>query len=131
VKLFKRENYIPPIIYYVNANSKVDIIDQCVPFINDLEKLDYSDNDIEIIVYHDENGHQSRISYEEAYPLLQMVLKRKAYRYFNKSPFPDKKIEEISRENHELKNELDNLKSKKIFKLDNKLQNLKKKLFRN
>ena len=133
IKMFKKENYVPPIIYYVNANSKADILLQCIPFIKGLEKLDYSDNDVEIIIYHDQNGHQSRISYEEAYPLIQMVLKRKIYRYYNRSSFPDKRIEALSKENHTLKLELEKIKSqnntqKKTPKNNNIIKKIKENL---
>lgn len=125
IELFKKEKYIPPIIYYVNANSKVDILGQCVPFIKDLEKLDYSDNDIEIIIYHDENGHRSRVTYEETYDFIQMILKRKIHRCYNRSPNPNKQIIEINRENHEIKAKLENMenKIKKLNKENNSLKN--------
>lgn len=131
VELFKREKHVPSLIYHLNGNSKVDIIGQCIPFIRDLEKLDYSDNDIEIIIGHDENGHRSRTKFEEAYPLIQMVLKRKIYRYNTKSPLPDKNLEAISRENHELKVELNKLKTKRRFKFGEKFQKLKQKVLSN
>ncbi|MBF4468092.1 MAG: hypothetical protein ISP01_01675 [Methanobrevibacter arboriphilus] len=124
IEMFKKEKYVPPIIYYVNANSKVDILGQCVPFIKDLEKLDYSDNDIEIIIYHDENGHRSRVIYGEAYEFIQMILKRKIYRYYNRSPVPNKKIIKINRENHALKAELKKMKNE-IDKLNEENKNLK------
>lgn len=142
--MFEREKYTPPMIYFVNANSKVDIIDQCVPFIEDLADLDHTDNDIEIIVYHDEKGHPSRIFTEEAYPLIKKVLERKIYRYYNRSDYPDKKIQVLNRElseinnekkklkieNTKLKNRLDVYESRKSVKIKNEFKKIIKKILK-
>lgn len=39
IELFKKENYIPNITYYVNSASNIDIYDHCIPFIEDLKEL--------------------------------------------------------------------------------------------
>jgi len=85
VELFKKMDYIPPIIYHVNVNSDVDLIDQCLPFIRSLSEtnINSSENDIEVIICHDDNGHRSRVSFIEAYPLIKLILDRKLYKYYN------------------------------------------------
>ena len=51
LELFKRESYIPKIEYYINSESKSDIYNQCIPFLDGLSDLDFSDKDINIHFY--------------------------------------------------------------------------------
>lgn len=57
IELFKKLNYVPDITYYVNANSSLDISKQCMPFINDLLKLNFFEDNFQVHFYHDDNGH--------------------------------------------------------------------------
>ncbi len=87
VKLFKKMNYIPPIIYHVNAHADVDLMDQCIPFIEEIgkSKIKSYENDIEIMICNDDWGHKSRVTFVEAYPLIKLILERKMYKYYNTS----------------------------------------------
>lgn len=51
VKLFRKEKYVPPITYYVNVESDDDLYNHCIPFINDIKKLPYFNNDLIIHFY--------------------------------------------------------------------------------
>lgn len=53
VELFKRQEYIPQISYYVNSDSKRDIYNQCIPFIDEISELDFFDNDLDVHFYKD------------------------------------------------------------------------------
>ncbi|MDR0911577.1 MAG: hypothetical protein LBM96_03120 [Methanobrevibacter sp.] len=56
IEMFKKEKYIPPIIYYVNSGSR-ELINQCIPFIKGLKNLEYNRDNVEIIIYYNERGH--------------------------------------------------------------------------
>lgn len=56
-ELFKKEKYVPPITYYVNANSKLDLNNHGLPFMEELLKNPYFKDDFHIHFYHDHNGH--------------------------------------------------------------------------
>ena len=43
VEMFKREKYLPNITYAANVNSKVDLVDQLIPFITSLASLENFD----------------------------------------------------------------------------------------
>lgn len=51
VELFKKEQYVPPITYYVNTESKPDMDRHCIPFINDIKNLEVYDNELIIHFY--------------------------------------------------------------------------------
>lgn len=40
--LFEKLNYVPSIIYYVNILSETDMVKQCIPFIEGLKNLSFS-----------------------------------------------------------------------------------------
>ena len=42
---------MPQISYYVNSESKRDIYNQCIPFIDEISKLDFFDNKLDIHFY--------------------------------------------------------------------------------
>jgi len=123
VELFKRENYVPHIIYLVNAQSKRDLYKQCLPFIGDLGKLpNFNDNDVEIIIYHDIDGHVARVSRKVAIPLIKLVLKRKIYNY-------NENVSNINNETllfryKEQQRIIDEYRSKKLIKLMDKINNI-------
>lgn len=51
IELFKKQGYVPQISYYVNSESKRDIYNQCIPFIDEISKLDFFDNKLDIHFY--------------------------------------------------------------------------------
>ena len=58
VEVFKRENYMPHMFYLININSQPDIHDQLIPFMKCLDILDQFDDQLELLLYHAEGGHQ-------------------------------------------------------------------------
>lgn len=141
LELFKKENYVPPIIYMVNLLSEVDIMEQCLPFIKGLTEV-YSHNDVEIILHWDPKGHSSRVDFKDAYPFIKSVLYRDKdnYKYYENdikcfkkfiTARNTKKILKLKKENEYLKNTIENYQknplSKIISKLNRFLTNLKRK----
>lgn len=68
IELFKRENYVPEINYYVNLYSKADINNQFLPFIQEISNLDIFEQNLNIHLYkgnkkipHDPMGTQQTI----------------------------------------------------------------------
>ncbi len=51
IELFKKENYVPKITYYVNLYSKNDINNQFLPFIKDITTLNIFEQDLNIHLY--------------------------------------------------------------------------------
>ncbi|KZX16035.1 hypothetical protein MBCUT_11160 [Methanobrevibacter cuticularis] len=137
VELFKKMDYIPPIIYHVNANSDVDLIGQCIPFIESLgkENIKSFENDVEIIICHDDWGHKSRVTFIEAYPLIRLVLERKIYKYYTSSrmqPISYKEINKYKQQMEKLRNvakkqakTIKKFESWKLFKFYNKIIEMK------
>lgn len=54
VELFKKENYIPPITYYVNTESLADVYNQCMPFLNKIPNLNCFNGDLDVKFYKEE-----------------------------------------------------------------------------
>ena len=134
--LFKRESYIPHIIYLVNAKSKRDLYKQCVPFIRELGKLSsFNDNDVEVIIYHDKDGHVGRVTRTVAIPLIKLVLDRKIYYYeenitTSNNDIVSEKLKERDILINKQKDIINDYKSRKIVKFADKLNNLIKKIFK-
>ena len=55
VELFKKCEYAPMMHYYVNLESKRDVYDQCIPFIKEAKKLDFSDN-LAVFLYREKSS---------------------------------------------------------------------------
>ena len=104
VELFKKQKYIPQISYYVNSDSKSDIHNQCIPFIDEISNLDFFDNDLDIHFYKDiyDIAH-TPLSKEKIVPIIKSF-------FIQKQPNEDNSSQEISK----LKNEL--VKEKKLNK---------------
>jgi len=121
--LFKRENYVPHVIYLVNAQSKRDLYKQCMPFIKELGKLPtFNDNDVEVIIYHDEDGHVGRVARTIAIPLIKLVLNRKIYRYYDSFDFEDS-YDDIIKNKDKI---IEKYKSRKVVKFADKINKIAK-----
>ena len=51
IKLFVKEQYVPPITYYVNVLSHHDIHNHCIPFIKEICNLEYFEDNFQINFY--------------------------------------------------------------------------------
>ncbi len=71
VEVFKRENHMPHMIYLINSNSKTDIKDQLLPFINRLDSFTEFDDQLDLLVYHAEGGHQGVYDSDKTITLLK------------------------------------------------------------
>ena len=111
LKMFKKQEYIPRIRYYVNINSDTDINDHCMPFIKGLEELHYytEENKIEIIIYSGDSGHHPMNNADTIENIRNML-------------YGDY---EHVKENIRLNNIVNKYKSRKIVKFANKLIKIK------
>ena len=86
LELFKKEDYVPKIISYINTTHKIDLVDNCLPFIKGLHDLkgNFKEvNDVEIILYSSEDGHHGRIKRNTIIPFIKLISARKMYGYFD------------------------------------------------
>lgn len=51
LEMFKKENYFPPIVYHVNSESRQDIINQYIPFVEGFLEISFLKDKVEIIFY--------------------------------------------------------------------------------
>lgn len=94
IELFKREKYVPQISYYVNSDSSRDIHNQCIPFIEEISRLEFFDNDFDIHFYKDiYDIPHTPLGKDKIIPIIKSFSKQKE----------DDTSDEIS----ELQNELD------------------------
>lgn len=54
VELFKKENYMPSITYYVNTESVTDMYNQCLPFLNEVPNLPCFNGNLDVKFYKEE-----------------------------------------------------------------------------
>lgn len=55
ISLFNKMEYVPEITYFVNSNSERDMYERCIPFVNELIKLPFFQNELVIHYYSDDN----------------------------------------------------------------------------
>lgn len=122
LEMFKRENYIPKIKYYVNLKSAPDINRQCIPFIQGLEKLEIEDskkNEVEIIFYKEESGRGGHhpLSYKKTIKIIKNTSNyNNNYNYFKKTKILRKRLKKY--------------KSRRIMKITDKIINIKNKVLK-
>jgi hypothetical protein len=78
IELFKKMKYVPNIHYYVNANSEMDINNQCIPFLKEITNLDYFKGDYDIHLYHNNQGHLP-LGKDESIELIRDFSKKHLY----------------------------------------------------
>lgn len=80
IELFKKENYIPSMHYYVNLESDQDYYKQCIPFINELKKLPYYENNLTLFPYKQEsNNPHWPLPTDQSIKILQSFSKQYLY----------------------------------------------------
>lgn len=77
VEIFKREKYMPHITYIVNTDSESDISNQLIPFINSLTSFEYFNDQVDILLYQNENGHNGQLDTEKTIELIKNHFKKK------------------------------------------------------
>ena len=135
--MFKRENYIPPITYYLNIASEADVNNHAIPFIKDLSDLEFFNNNLNVIVYNEvkEKPH-GPLSVRNSKKIVKTFAKIHLYNGTDNIDELDiinfdttKYINKIEKENKKLKNQnkkLINSRSWKITKPLRKVRNLRK-----
>ena len=76
-ELFKKENYMPNITYYVNIESTTDINNHCLPFINKIAKLNCFNECLNIIFYKEQKEvpHEP-MSSEKTIEIIKSFIKK-------------------------------------------------------
>lgn len=128
IELFKYKHYIPPISYYINYNSELDLNERCMPFLNKILELDEFNNDLSIHFYHDSDetsGGHVPMGNKETINIIKLYSRNNLYNGENKLPVVDsekrlrKKVIQLKKANEELEkstNEKPLRKIKSIFK---------------
>jgi poly(ribitol-phosphate) beta-N-acetylglucosaminyltransferase len=71
IRMFKREGYIPPINYLINIDSKADVINQLMPFINSLLSFDNFNHQMKVLSYPNPEGHNGLLEKEDTLQLIK------------------------------------------------------------
>lgn len=74
---FKHEKNIPPMTYIVNMDSARDVRDQLMPFLNGISKMRYLDDQVNIKLYSNENGHSGVLGKTETIKMLKKHFKHR------------------------------------------------------
>jgi hypothetical protein len=77
ISTFKHEKNIPPLKYIVNMDSIRDVREHLIPFLNGISKMKYLDDQVNIKLYSNENGHNGVLGKEETIKMLQEHFTRK------------------------------------------------------
>ena len=134
IELFKKENYIPNITYYVNSASNIDIYDHCIPFIEDLKELPQFDNYFTTHFYKEvkKDTHLPRET-DETIKFLREYIKEHLYN--EKESYENtlennliKSNERLTKENKELLSKIDSLEKTNSEVLNSKSWKLTKPL---
>lgn len=80
IDLFKKENYIPPITYYINTESEVDLNRHCIPFINDIKELSCFNDELVVCFYKEEReSPHSPMFPKESQRVIKLFAKQNLY----------------------------------------------------
>jgi hypothetical protein len=77
IELFKLKENVPHITYLVNKNSKEDLTNQLIPFINGLASLEHFNDQLNILLYSAENGHDGVVGKTETIKLIKKNFEKK------------------------------------------------------
>lgn len=80
VKLFRREKYVPPITYYINVESDDDLYNHCIPFVNDIKKLPFFNNDLIVHFYRErKDSPHGPLPVQDSVDLIKAYVKQYLY----------------------------------------------------
>ena len=79
VEMFEREKYMPNLTYLVNVNSEIDMIDQFIPFMKRLKSINHFDDQINILLYSNEDGHNGVFDKEKSISMIKNHFKTDAF----------------------------------------------------
>ena len=74
VEMFKKENYMPRIMYFINIRSPVDVGTACIPLIESLKCTDFAHEKIQIVAYSDDRGHMGFYPKKDIIHILEDIL---------------------------------------------------------
>ena len=133
IDLFKKEEYVPEIVYYVNVNSERDLNERCIPFTNRLLELPFYKNDFVVHFYKDDDPYMGGHVAIETGKMVKIIKYYSRIWLYNNQNKPEliemdkkyndlsrknkKKIKKLEQENKKLKKENKKFKSSKSWKL--------------
>lgn len=80
IDLFKKENYIPPIVYYVNMESAKDFYNDCLPFIYEIKELNFFKNNLIIHFYKEKKDQpHNPLPVNESVKIVKLFVKQYLY----------------------------------------------------
>lgn len=71
IELFKLEKYVPPMTYIVNVKSEFDLEKQLIPFMTKLSALEFFKDNVTIILYASEDGHNGVMDKDQTINLIK------------------------------------------------------------
>ncbi|WP_156096049.1 glycosyl transferase family 2 [Methanobacterium sp. SMA-27] len=71
VKCFEHQQYMPNLTYIVNSDSKNDILNHFIPFIESLVLFKYFNERVKILLYKNEKGHDGQLDPNETIKLIK------------------------------------------------------------
>ncbi|KZX16124.1 hypothetical protein MBCUT_09900 [Methanobrevibacter cuticularis] len=87
LEMFKKEKYVPSIVYYVNSESKQDIINQCIPFVEGFLELPFLKDKVEIIFYtNNQRNKHNPLSNKKTIEIIKKVSKENLCNNKNENP---------------------------------------------
>ena len=130
VELFKKEKYIPKITYYLNLESNTDFNNQYLPLVNELSKLDFYKNQLNVKFYKEnkDNPHEP-LETKKTLKIIKLFCKQNLFNEILNNKIIDINHAENSK-NKELIIEKNKFECNKeyILILENKLTNFYKQL---
>lgn len=79
VEMFKKENYIPNLIYLINIASEEDLHTQCIPFVERLKEITYSNKTVEILTYSEKNDGHGPLNKDKSIKYIKKFAKERLY----------------------------------------------------
>ena len=74
VEMFKKEKYMPYILYFLNIRSPVDVNGSCIPLVESLKCTDFAHEKMQIVLYSDDAGHMGFYPKKNIIPVLEDIL---------------------------------------------------------
>lgn len=129
IEMFKKENYMPHLIYLLNINSRSDFNEYNI-LMHSLNSLKaFRNNKLQVIAYSDNNGHMGFYPKEEVISIMESILDSKnKYQQISRIHFSEKKLNNELLIKREQIAELQTVKGYLKYKTNNLYQRFKKRV---
>ena len=133
VKCFEHEQYMPNITYIVNSDSKNDILDHFIPFIESLVLFKYFNERVKILLYKNEKGHDGQLDSNETIKLIKNHFKPDVSEmecHQLKNEEYENKIKSLEKDSKSLKKQLEIIANTNSYKLAYTLNKISQELLK-